>query len=571
MIYFHFAQLRVNSLSRKLVMLLVLLASVLLSLALNSSEGWAQTTVSPLATPASQPVPVTESLAPPTNSPPADLVAWPTPAPTPFPSAVQQALDFLADAEDLSAANLIPLINQVVNDPADDTAQFIAVQLLDEESRQFYWVLVSQENGAEFPADYSEETLELLAAEADLEVDDLQPVAADYRLYPFAEQLIWIGEAFTGEGETLTLALDLAGEPVDLEEIEATEAEIRVIACEPIADELCTALRLGGVNGAPVLITALTDDALASVTELLEEEEFEFEENARTVTAQIPAWLIMEIAALEDIGAIERDTSDLLLPLDSHLVLDLREVDGEFTLHLTSTKWYPRFEHRLEATGSQAPLTATRATSTAVEIEGLAQVGLAPDGGGVATAEIPLGELFGIHNLTISYVDDSGELALEDRYGIIVTGERVLIRSHEISFTWPIYNTWLRLPEDAIWFVAQSRAADDAADLEEYEEAVDLFYEVIEALGADPLALQEGVYTHQLFIPPWESWQEADGDLVQVSLNHEVAYLFKWPDIRYFTYSEDLDSILEIMQASCTEEIAITAYTAAGEKVECEP
>jgi hypothetical protein len=608
MTYIHFLQLRLSSLNRLFVMLLLFVASIMLGLALNSGESWAQTSVSPLATPVSRFVPASEALAPPTNTPPAELVVWPTPAPTPFPSAVEQAIDFLVSAEDLSASALLPVTNQVVNDPADSSAQFIAVHILDEETRQFYWVLVSQSDGPFFPPDYSQEALEILAQEADLdeadldeadldeaelevadldeadldeadlevadlEVADLLLVTGEYRLYPFAEQLIWIGEALTVDGaQQFTLALDLSGEVVDLEEVEAIEADVRVIACGPIEGDLCTTLRLGGTGvDALVTITVLTDEALDAVTELLEEEEVEFEADLLTVTTRIPAWLIMEIAALDEISEVERDGADLLLPLDSHIVISLSEVGGELSLILSSARWYPYFEHQIELTGGQVPLAATNPTTFTVDIAGITRTDLAPENGGVATAQIPLGDLFGIYNLTLSYEDDSGELALQDRYGIIVTEGRIIVRSQEISFTWPIYNSWMRLPEDALWFVVHSRATGEAADLDEYEEAVEIFYESIELFGAEPLTLQEGVYTHNLFVPPWDSWQVADGDLTQVSLNNEVAYLFRWPDIRYFVYTDDIDIVLEIMQEYCTEEIGITLFTASGETVECEP
>jgi hypothetical protein len=623
MTYINFVQLRLSSLNRLFVMLLLFVASIMLGLALNSGESWAQTSVSPLATPVSRFVPATEALAPPTNTPPAELVVWPTPVSTPFPSAVEQAIDFLVDAEDLSASALLPVTNQVVNDPADSSDQFIAVRILDEESRQFYWVLVSQSDGPFFPPDYSQEALEILTQEAALdeadldeaaldeadldeadldeadldeaaldeaaldeaaldeavldeaalEVDDLLLVMAEYRLYPFAEQLIWIGEAVTVDGaQQFTLALDLSGEVVDLEEIEEIEAGVRVIACGPIEDDLCTTLRLGGASvDVLVTVTVLTDEALDAVTELLEEEGVEFETDLLTVTTRVPAWLIMEIAALDDISEIERDSANLLLPLDSHIAISLSEVGGELSLNLTSARWYPYFKHQIEATGGQEPLAATNPTTFTVGIAGVTRTDLSPENGGVATAQIPLGDLFGIYNLTLSYEDDSGELALQDRYGIIVTEGRIIMRSQEISFTWPIYNSWLRLPEDAIWFVVHSRATDEAADLDEYEEAVEIFYESIELFGAEPLTLQEGVYTHNLFVPPWESWQVTDGDLTQVSLNNEVAYLFKWPDIRYFVYTDDMDIMLEIMQENCTEEIEITLFTASGETVACEP
>ncbi len=159
------------------------------------------------------------------------------------------------------------------------------------------------------------------------------------------------------------------------------------------------------------------------------------------------------------------------------------------------------------------------------------------------------------------------EIDLLDTYLLIVSDGRVVIRPSANLFTWPKYTTWLRLPANAGWFVVHARNTElaDSVTREDFADKAAAFDDDIAGLRARELSLTEGVYTNDLFIPPWSTWQIPDGDLTRVPVNEDQAHLFQWPDIRYFTYSGALGDVEEIIADHCVDEVAIVAYTASGD------
>ena len=135
----------------------------------------------------------------------------------------------------------------------------------------------------------------------------------------------------------------------------------------------------------------------------------------------------------------------------------------------------------------------------------------------------------------------------------------------------------MRLPENAIWFVVHARSTDADGALidtepDDFAAKADAFYADLTSLRARELSLAEGIYTNDLFIPPWSTWQIPDGEFVQIPVSESQSYLFKLPDIRYFTYAGRLNTIEEVVVDHCVDEVAIVGYTANGDVLDvCRP
>lgn len=569
--------------NRFLWFVILFLLSVTVALALDDGLGRAAnppqrtspldsplSTRSPLPTATATPTPTPTSPLPPTATPPSDLAGWPTPTPTPLPSPVRRALDFVAAQTDTAVDQLALFYQQPVIEPSDPTGTTVisVVRVQDEESGERYWVAVDEQNRAAFLPDFSADAIEQVAEDQSLNTDDLTVETSLYSTFLFSKQIVWVGIVVdTTSSESYRVTLDLTGAQVDLPEIEATETEALEATCGALDTELCRQLFLRPDDyERNVQIRLETELAIDEVTDILDTAEYDYQLDGRSIYAQLPKEMVLALGQQEGVSLIFPYFPDVVEPLDTNLILGLNETAGQITLALTSVKQFPALNYQIVVDLDRSAITDTRQITLAVSVEGILVPASGPAARGPATQEIELGELSGRYNLTIAY--DAEDLL--DEYTLIATNQRILLRPEQNSFTWPRYSTWLRLPEDALWFVVQSRELDAEGkpyetDREEFEQKSAQFYNELEALGADPIDPSEGIYTNHLFVPPWTSWQVPDRTFVQVPVAPTQAYLFKWPDIRYFVYQGDLGDVSDLIEAHCVQDVWITGYTWSGD------
>ncbi|MFZ1752462.1 MAG: hypothetical protein WBO46_10710 [Caldilineaceae bacterium] len=567
------------------------------------------TPVSPLGTPVAtntatpSPTPTATSPVPPTAEPPTGLQSWPTPTPTPYAPAVQSAIDALTADEDLGVSDPEVAAQMLVIDPASGD-EWTVVRLTDGATGTTFWVRTDEDGESSLLPDFSEDALALVAERDELGAADLEFLYGFYIPFPFTHQILWTGQfADTKAGGELTIALNLAGEEVDpIEESEAESAALLdycgamdVSLCLEIlsapagaesnvvltlAEEISTEeipAEATPTAGTPTAGTPTAESEPETAVDFLDRQEVIYREEDGDLFFRLENDSLRELAQMDGIESIQKDFPDEHLPLDTNLILGLIEESGALSLTLESQKTYPLLTYQVEATLEELEITRTQSVTFVTQINGIFAPADGPASQSPALATLPLGELSGRYGLSLAYGAPEQELDLTDNYILIVSDGRAVIRPVSNSFTWASYPTWLRLPATAVWFVVQARAGDTEGkpfdvEPEAFADKAQAFYTDIEALRARELSLAEGVYTNVLFVPPWPTWQIPDGDFVRVPLNGSQSYIFKWPDIRYYTYSGGPDALEAVIAEHCVDEVAIVGYTASGGVLDvCQP
>ena len=575
---------------RPLALAFLLLAGFVLILALDPGQGMAArdgqnsplatvvSPVSPLGTPisTSTPTPTATSPLPPTAEPPENLQGWPTPTPTPYTPAVQAAFDRLVNDAPLAVTNPALSAQVLVDDPTTGDEVTI-VSLRDAATGTEYWLRADSGGVAELLPDFSEEALAIAAAAEKTPVDDLNVSQSLYTAFPFTRQIVWVGRIFNAkQSKQINVALDLAGEEVDLDAVSEAEADVVKEYCGVMDIFLCTEILYtaeGSASNALLVVKKESDSE--PLIAFLDEYEVLYEQDEESFSFQMGNDSLRELAHLEGIAALQKNYPDETRPLDSNLLIGLIEQSGALSLTLESQKGYPLPTYRVEATLERVEITRTQSITLLAQIDGIFTPASGPFIQSPATGALALGKLSGRYSLALTYTDPARDIDLLDNYLLIVSDGRAVIRPSTTAFTWPKYTTWLRLPGNAIWFVVQAKSANsEGADVDpdDFAAKADAFYADIAGLRARDLSLAEGIYTNSLFVPPWPTWQIPDGDLVRVPVSDQESYLFKWPSIRYFTYSGGFDAVQEVITEHCVDEVAIVGYTTNGDVLDvCQP
>ncbi len=575
---------------RPLLLLLILSASLFLSTLLNEPQNTvaaepgqkSPVNLSPLNSPLDSPVkspsglptptPTATSPLPPTATPPARLRKWPTPTPTPVPSRIAAAMRFLAADQGLSQDSLELYDEQFVDAPAPGDQLWLG-RFLDRDSGQLFWVLVDQDGKATALPDWSKRALAVAADTHSVQVADLVLVAAEYRAYPFSRQLAWIGNILHApSGKTLPVAIDLTGDAVDIDRLERAESAARRTFCGAVDPSLCRdLLMLPDSAERFVQIQATNRSAVSDIVDFLNEAGVTHRRTGAALFALLTKEQILAIGQMKNVKAVLPDFPQQTLPLESNIVLGLSEVGGEFILEMRTDKLYGTLNYQVVTDLVRKEVTTTKQISLEVHISGVLEPAMGPAAIGPATAQVDLGELSGTY--TISFIYEQ----MVDRYRLSVSPYSAILRPVTNRFTWPRYTTWRRLPEDAVWFVVQAQTVDKRGrpidvNPDAFQEKADAFYDDIEALGARPFVPRKGVYANQNFIPPWPDWQIPDRGFVQVPVSEDRAYLFTWPDIRYYHFDGALRELEAVIETHCVDEVLISGYTQAGDILEvCQP
>jgi len=585
--------IRSTTFARPWALILLLLAALALTFLLAVDHGLAapggqnsplatvaSTVVSPLGTPSilPTPTPTATSPLPPTAEPPSTLLAWPTPTPTAYPVAVQAAIDALKEDEALGITDPEPSARLLVDDPSTGE-ELTAIRLNDPATGTSYWLATDSEGTSFLLPDWGDSALAMVAETENLAAADLQLFNGFYVPFPFTRQILWVGQVFYAKTATeYSIALDLAGEKVD--QAEKSEAEAAAVSdyCGKVDVSLCLEILDADPGAASNAVLVMEDEADPEpVSAFLEASEVVFREDESEFYFRMENDTLRELAQWEGIDFIQKDYPDALLPLDTNLIIGLVEQSGALSLTLESQKLYPLLTYGVQASLERFEVTRTQSITLLAQIEGIFAPSTGPSSQSPAQARLALGNLSGRYNLALSYTDPEREIDLLDSYSLVISDGRAVIRAADTSFSWAKYPTWLRLPRNALWFVVQARATDQAGvaydiALDEFTEKVEAFYADVAGLRARELQLAEGIYTNNLFIPPWKSWQIPDGEYVSVPVNESQSYLFRWPDIRYFTYSGTQSALEAVIAEHCVDEVAIVGYTAQGDVLDvCQP
>lgn len=532
----------------------------------------------PTATATPTATPTATSPVPPTSEPPAGLAAWPTPTPTPYAEDVQAALSALSADEALAVADPAFSARLLVDDP-ETGDEVTIVRLTDPATATTYWLQVDSQGAVSFLPDFGAEGVSLVADIRGVDAAALTYSNGFYIPFPFTRQILWLGEfSNSATGSLISIALNLAGEEVDQAEAAAAEAEAIDDYCGAIDVALCAEMLYAPDETETYVALVLEDEADPEpVVDFLNEEEIDFREEEGDYYLRAQNSTLRELAQVEGILTIQQDFPDEVKPLDTNLILGLIERAGVVSLTLQSENLYPLLTYRVEASLARVAVTRTQSVTLLATIDGIFTPASGPGSRAPALGELALGPLSGRYDLRLTYDNADQDVALADNYNLIISDGRAVIRAAESSFTWAMYPTWLRLPGDAIWLVVQALPADAQGEpfdteREDFLEKVEAFYADVAGLPARELSLAEGVYANDLFVPPWKSWQIPDGDYVRVPLNGDQSFLFRWPDIRYFTYEGVLANLEDLMLEHCVDEVSIVGYTAGGAVLDvCQP
>jgi len=490
---------------------------------------------------------------------------------------VQAAVDLLIGDDDLGVTDPELSARLLVDDPVTGE-ELTLVRLSDPAMGTAYWVRTDSEGESAFLPDWSDSAVAKVAEAEELEADDLELAYGFYIPFPFTRQIVWAGQVAHSEGIQYSVTLDLAGEEVDQEAVSEAEAAAQVDYCGKLEAPFCLEILNAAPDAASNAVLGMEEEADPEpVVAFLEETETAFEEEEDEFYFRMENDALRELAQIEGVDYIAKDYPDELRPLDTNLIIGLIEESGALSLTIESQKLYPLLTYQVQVSLEKVEVTRTQSITLLAQIDGIFAPANGPSSQSPAQARVDLGDLSGRYNLALAYTDPERELDLLDSYVLIVSGGRAVIRSGETAFSWAKYSTWLRLPSDALWFVVQARATDPAGaayetDPEEFAEKVEAFYADVAGLRARELELAEGVYTNNLFIPPWTTWQIPDGEYVRVPVNESQSYLFRWPDIRYFTYSGTQSALDAVIAEHCVDEVAIVGYTAQGDVLDvCQP
>jgi hypothetical protein len=244
--------------------------------------------------------------------------------------------------------------------------------------------------------------------------------------------------------------------------------------------------------------------------------------------------------------------------LDTNIIFALEEVNGQVILKMRTEKIYGCANYSIDAHLNRPSLQGLK-----VVIKGIYRPEMCLNMIGPAYLDINLGQPDGMYDLTFVYEE------MQDRYHLTTSPDRLTVQAIEAQFTWPKYETWLRLPPDSVWFIASAYPWNEqitpiAVDRSAYEAEVEQFFATVEALGAAPFTPSEGIYTNRRFAPPWPSWWQWKWDIVQMPLDDYRWRELQWPDIRYYHYSGPLAKLQALVQNDSEPLVGVLAYTSNG-------
>lgn len=578
--------------ARPWVLIFLLLATLSLAFLLEAVPGLAapngQTSplptagrglASPVETPSALPTPTLTATSPlpPTAEPPSALLDWPTPTPTAYPVPVQAAVDLLIGEEELGVTDPEPSARLLVDDPVTGE-ELTLVRLSDPATGTAYWVRIDSEGESALLPDWGDSAVAKVAEAEELAIDDLELAYGFYIPFPFTRQIVWAGQIAHATGTQYSVTLDLTGEEVDQEAVSEAEAAAQMAYCGKLEAPFCLEIFDAASDEVSNAVLEMEDEADPEpVVAFLEETETAFVEEEGEFYFRMENDALRELAQIEGVDFIAKDYPDELRALDTNLIIGLIEKSGALSLTIESQKLYPLLTYQIQVSLEKVEITRTQSITLLAQIDGIFAPANGPSSQSPAQAQVDLGDLSGRYNLALAYTDPERELDLLDSYVLIVSDGRAVIRSGETAFSWAKYSTWLRLPSDALWFVVQAQATDPAGaaydtDPDEFAEKVEAFYADVAGLRARGLELVEGVYSNNLFIPPWTTWQIPDGEYVRIPVNESQSYLFRWPDIRYFTYSGARSALEAVIAEHCVDEVSIVGYTAQGDVLDvCRP
>jgi len=508
------------------------------------------------------PSPTPADSIPPTPTPP-QLREWPTPTPTPLPSQAERGRQFVAEREGIPAEQLHLHWESMILRPSTGE-ELWAGCLLDTISGHQYEVSVDASGRVAYVPDFSEQAVALLAEQEGIAAEQLIVANTASAIFPFSRQLVWCAKILDSKGKDIYgVNFDLDGNPVDVSAIEATEEAARQAQCPKLDASLCRTLLRKSSDDVQHVRVFLQEGADAGVvTQRIKEAGCEYEHEGQEVRARLSKKLIFELTTLDAVCQIISDWPSRTVPLDSNLVLAFEEAGGEVTLKMWTEKIYGCCNYQIDA-----QLSHVGPQQLEMVIRGLYQPEVCLEAMGPATREADLGRVDGVYELVFVYQD------LQDRYRLTVSPASISLQLDEARFTWPKYETWLRLPPDAVWFVAQARTVDSegtpvALERPTYQAQVDEFYAAVEGLDAELFVPPAGAYSNRQFVPPWPGWWHSKGDAVEIPIDDHSFYHFKWPDIRYYHYTGSAERLQELLQEYNSATVAIGSYTWEGEPLE---
>jgi hypothetical protein len=253
------------------------------------------------------------------------------------------------------------------------------------------------------------------------------------------------------------------------------------------------------------------------------------------------------------------ERTDSPVPLESNLFLSFEESSGDIVLKIWTERIYPCSNFGIVAD------LRSRARQLKITVKGIHKPEFCLTAMGPATQNISLGPLDRAHNLVFTYH------GLRDRYRLDVSSERITITPKRVRFTRPVHETWLRLPQDAIWIVAEANTltaerTPTVPDRSVYTAEARQFFSRLEEMEAERFDPQEGIYSNRQFVPPWPNWSWEDEGRTHIPITDSGFYLFKWPDIRYYHYPGSAAQLQELVENHRSETVWITAYTWHGER-----
>lgn len=496
----------------------------------------------------------------PTVTPPA-ILPWFTPTPTPLAEKAETARQFLSTQVGVPADQLRMEMEMSVLQPKTGEALWLG-RFFDLETGRSALVVVDPSGRPGFLPDFSEIARAHLAQARGVPVEQVEVAGAQYALFPFSQQIAWRAQVFDSKsGEGTEMAFDLEGKPVDIQSLEQAETDTRLVKCGKLDEYLCgTLLPLPAEATRLVAIYLGEGSDPAIVTSRLDEAGLAYQQNGRSIQATLPKGVLFEIAFLDPVSRIDQVSVDHTASLESNLVFSFEETGGDLVLRMRTQKIYGCSNFQIDA-----QLDRSEMSRLLVTVQGVIHTHVCETALGPAEWETALGALDGEYELVFEYA------GYQDHYRFTVTPDAIQVEALTNAFTWPKYTEWLRLPPGTVWFVAQAcpgTALATAVPMERsaYHELVSEFYAAVETWNLEAYFPREGVYSNKDFIPPWPGWHRMKDGWIEIPLDENRFYLFRWPEIHYYTGIVESGLFTDLAQAYRLQEICIGMYTWNGEQ-----
>ena len=517
-----------------------------------------QSPLSPLPSPTHPAADLIPPTPTPTSTTSSGLREWPTPTPTPLPPQAERARQFVAEQEGIPADQLHLHWESTILRPSTGE-ELWAGRILDTASGHYYEVSVDASGHAAYLPDFSDQAVALIAEQEGIPAEELIVANTVNAIFQFSHQFVWRAKIIAN-GDFYEVNFNLDGNPVDITAIERAEELARETQCPKLEIALCqTLLRSSSDDTQHVRIFLREEADPGIVVRRIGEAGYEYHRDGQVVYAQLPKYLILELTALDAVHQIISHWVARTVPLDSNLFFAFEEAGGQITLKVWTEKIYGCCNYEIDA-----ELLHPNPREFEVMVKGIYRPAECLTTTGPATWEVNLGELDKVYDLVFIYED------LRSHHRLTISPESIVVKTEETEFTQPKYETWLRLPPDAIWFVAQARAVypeGTSATVERstYEADVERFFADLEKLSVEPFVPQEGIYSNRWFVPPWSGWWQSEGEYILIPIDEHSFYHFKWPDIRYYHYSGPAEPIRELIQGYSSAIVSIAGYTWEGE------